>query len=142
MVERNAAGEVRAAGGVVTRQGESGELEVLLVHRGHYDDWTLPKGKAEPGETDEECAVREVEEETGLRCRLGRELPTVRWRDREDRPKVARYWLLDVLDGVAGPRNEVDAVEWLPLSRAAARLSYERDVEVLRAVGETRQTLD
>jgi 8-oxo-dGTP diphosphatase len=132
----NEVGEVRAAGGVVTRVGADGHLEVLLVHRGEYDDWTLPKGKAEAGETDEACALREVEEETGLRCRLGRELPTVRWRDRFDRPKASRYWLLEVVDDspVATAQNEVDAVEWLPLEVAIAKLTYPRDGEVLVAV--------
>ena len=135
MVELNEAGEVRAAGGVVTRVGDDGGVEVLLVHRGAYDDWTLPKGKAEAGESDEACAVREVEEETGLRCRLGRELPTVRWRDRFDRPKASRYWLLEVADDApAQPQNEIDAVEWLPLDAAIAKLTYPRDAEVLRAV--------
>ena len=139
VVERNEQGEVRAAGGVVTRPAPTGDgrgLEVLLIHRPQYDDWTLPKGKAEPGETDEACALREVEEETGLRCRLGRELPTVRWRDRNGEPKASRYWLLEVEDG-AEPvaQNEVDAIEWVPIAEAAARLSYPRDAELLRAVG-------
>ena len=141
MVERNQAGEVRAAGGVVTRIGAAGALEVVLVHRGHYDDWTLPKGKAERGESDEECALREVEEETGLRCELGDELPPVHWRDRLDRPKVSRYWLMSVVGGDAVAQNEIDAVEWLPVEEAMARLSYARDAEVLRAVPRAGQTL-
>ena len=136
MAERNGAGEVRAAGAVVVR-GTS-PVEVLLIHRPAYDDWTLPKGKVEAGETDEVCAVREVEEETGLRItRLGRELAPVRWRDRNDEPKVCRYWLVDAFDGEAGAQNEVDAVEWLPMDDAVARLSYPRDAEVLRSVGVT-----
>lgn len=134
MVERNDEGEVRAAGGVAWRNGASG-IEILLVHRGQYDDWTIPKGKVDPGESDEECAVREVEEETGLRCGLGRELPSTHWIDRFDRPKVARYWMLTSASGSeARPQNEVDAVEWLPLAAAIERLSYPRDAEVLRAV--------
>jgi 8-oxo-dGTP pyrophosphatase MutT (NUDIX family) len=136
VVELNDAGEVRAAGGVVTRVGDDGRLEVLLVHRRAYDDWTLPKGKAEPGETDEECARREVEEETGLRCRLGRELPTIRWRDRYDRPKVSRYWLLEIVEGSATAQNEIDAVEWLSVEGAIARLTYPRDAELLVALDE------
>lgn len=142
MVERNDNGEVRAAGGVVTRTDDDGALEVLLVHRGQYDDWTIPKGKVEPGETDEACAEREVEEETGLRCRLGDELPFVRWRDRFDRPKVARYWRCEIVGGTAVAQNEVDAVAWLPLDEAISRLSYARDAEVLRALAGARQTLD
>lgn len=143
MVERNADGEVRSAGGVAWRSGDSG-IEVLLVHRGEYDDWTIPKGKVDPGESDEECALREVEEETGLRARLGRELPSIRWVDRFGRPKIARYWLLDIEPSgpEARPQNEVDAVEWLPLSDAILRLSYPRDAEVLGAIvpdGKTRR---
>ena len=133
MTERNDAGEVRAAGAVVVRGSEP--VEVLVIHRPQYDDWTLPKGKVEAGETDEACAAREIEEETGVRVRqLGRELPSVRWQDRNGEPKVCRYWLVDEFDGDAVPQNEVDAVEWLPLAEAAARLSYPRDVEILRAV--------
>jgi 8-oxo-dGTP diphosphatase len=131
----NESGEVRAAGGVAWRRRGAG-LEVLLVHRGEYDDWTLPKGKVEDGETDEACALREVEEETGLRCRLLTELPSTRWTDRLGRPKVSRYWLLASPDGGndGEPRNEVDEVAWLPIDQAIERLSYARDEVVLRAV--------
>jgi 8-oxo-dGTP diphosphatase len=122
---------IRAAGGVVTRDGD-----VLLVHRPKYDDWTIPKGKAEPGESDEECALREVEEETGLRCTLGRELPSVSYLDRHGRPKRARYWLMTPLEGSFDPTLEVDRLEWLAPSDASARLTYERDREVLRALEE------
>ena len=132
MTERNDAGEVRAAGAVVVRG--SAPVEVLVIHRPHYDDWTLPKGKVEPGESDEACAVREVEEETGLRVRLASELASVRWQDGNGDAKVCRYWLVDDFDGEAVPRNEVDAVEWLPVTAATERLTYARDADVLRAV--------
>ena len=136
MVVLNDDGEVRAAGGVVCRPGSDGGLEVLLVHRRAYDDWTIPKGKVEEGETDEECAVREVEEEAGVRARLREELPSVRWRDRFDRPKVSRYWRMEPADAAAEAtaQHEVDEVAWLPLSEALARLSYPRDATVLRAL--------
>ena len=142
MVVLNAAGEVRAAGGVVCRHAADGTLEVLLVHRGHYDDWTVPKGKVEEGETDEECAVREVEEETGVAARLGEELSSIRWVDRLGRPKVARYWRMEPADDAAArPQNEVDDVAWLPVEAAIALLTYPRDAEVLRALLPPGETL-
>lgn len=119
---------IRAGGGVVLRNGE-----VLLVHRPKYDDWTFPKGKADEGETDEETAIREVEEETGLRCELVRELPSTDYRDARGRPKRARYWLMRPLAGEFTPTAEIDRVDWLPPEEAEKRLSYERDLEVLRA---------
>jgi 8-oxo-dGTP diphosphatase len=122
-------GVVRAAGGIVRRDGR-----VLLVHRPKYDDWTFPKGKAEGGESDEECALREVEEETGLRCTLERELPSSSYVDSRGRPKVVRYWLMRPNGGEFGPTAEVDEVAWLSPGEAARRLSYERDRAVLRAV--------
>lgn len=141
MAVLNDHGEVRAAGGVVCRIAGDGRLEVLLVHRGHYDDWTVPKGKAEPGESDEACAVREVEEETGVRAGLLDELPSVRWNDRFGRPKVARYWRMEALDvASARPQNEVDEVVWLPVREAVARLSYGRDAAVLEALLTDDQT--
>ena len=121
--------EVRAAGGVVGR-----DLELLVIHRPKYDDWTLPKGKAERGESDEECAVREVEEETGLRCKLGDELPTIRYRDRKGRFKEVRYWAMQPLSGSLQEGNdEVDEVLWLPLDEALELLSYVHDREVVSA---------
>ena len=129
----NEVGEVRAAGGAVVRRGEH-TLEVLLVHRPKYDDWTLPKGKAEPGESDEECARREVEEETGLRCTLGRELATIRYTDRFGRPKYARYWEMEPIGGTFSPHEEVDEIRWMRLDDAKRMLSYPRDAEVLRAL--------
>jgi 8-oxo-dGTP diphosphatase len=124
---------VRAAGGVVVRD-DLGTLEVVIVHRPRYDDWTLPKGKALAGESDEACALREVEEETGLRCSLGAELASVSYRDSRDRPKVARYWLMRPVGGRLSAANEVDDARWVPFAEAEALLTYSRDLEVLRSI--------
>jgi 8-oxo-dGTP diphosphatase len=122
---------VRAAGGVVTRSGANGP-EILLVHRPKYDDWTLPKGKAEPGESDEDCALREVEEETGLACDLGDEVAAVEYEDAAGRPKRVRYFAMTPPEGVdASPQNEVDAVRWLTREQALEALSYGRDRQVI-----------
>jgi 8-oxo-dGTP diphosphatase len=116
------------------RRGPDGSLEVLLVHRPRYDDWSFPKGKLEDGETDEQAAVREVEEETGLRCELGRELPSTSYTDSKLRPKTVRYWEMRPVGGEAAPAHEVDEVRWLDVDAAETLLSYDRDVEILRAV--------
>jgi 8-oxo-(d)GTP phosphatase len=126
--------EVRAAGGVVAR-GDPDAVEILLVHRPKYDDWSLPKGKALPDESDEDCAVREVLEETGLRCERRFELPSTRYRDSAGRDKRARYWAMRVHSGRFEPHEEVDEVAWLPPREARSRLSWERDEAVLRAFG-------
>lgn len=128
-------GLVRAAGAVVRREAPDGSWEVLLVHRPRYDDWTLPKGKRDPGESDEACAVREVEEECGLRCALGAELPATRYVDHRGRPKVVRYWTATVVGGAFVPNDEVDEVRWVAPAVAARLLSYDRDLSVLAAVG-------
>jgi len=124
---------VRAAGGVVRRVGATG-AEVLLVHRPRYGDWTFPKGKAKPGEADDETALREVEEETGLHCSLIGELPRTSYRDSRGRQKVVRYWTMKAQSGEFSPHDEIDAAVWLGHAEAAARLSYDRDLDVLRAV--------
>jgi 8-oxo-dGTP diphosphatase len=127
---------VRAAGGVVTRPGVGGEIEVVLVHRPRYDDWSLPKGKLDRGETDEIAAVREVEEETGYQCRLLEELGVREYRDRHDRPKVVRYWHMEVIASPPfTPNHEVDEVRWLPIEHAATLLSYDSDRRLLDALG-------
>jgi 8-oxo-dGTP diphosphatase len=121
--------EVQAAGGVVVRDGR-----VAVVHRPKYEDWTLPKGKLDPGEDFEEAALREVGEETGLRCELGRELPSTSYRDSKDRPKVVRYWEMTPVAGEFVPNSEVDELRWLEPDEAAELLTYDRDREVLAAL--------
>jgi 8-oxo-dGTP pyrophosphatase MutT (NUDIX family) len=128
------AAEVKASGGVVRRRGPDGLL-VALVHRPRYDDWSFPKGKLDAGESWEDAALREVEEEIGLRCRLGEELPPTSYRDNKGRAKVVRYWLMDPLDGEFVPSGEVDEVRWLVPAEAEPLLSYEHDRELLREVG-------
>ena len=122
---------VEAAGGVVWRHGEE-EDEVVVVHRPRYDDWSLPKGKLDAGESFEDAALREVHEEVGLRCRLGRELSSKRYRDNKGRDKIVRWWMMDVRsDEGFEPNHEVDEIRWVTLSEAASLLSYEMDRELL-----------
>ena len=126
--------EVKASGGVVWRAGPDGAPEVVVVHRPRYDDWSLPKGKLDPGESWEEAALREVEEEIGLRCRLGDELPPVFYRDHKGRDKAVRYWLMEPQGAGAGfePNDEVDELRWLAPAQAARALTYPHDRELVR----------
>ena len=118
---------IRASGGVVVREGASGP-EVLIVHRPRYDDWSLPKGKRESGETDEQCAVREVEEETGVRCSLGPELLPQKYVDRKGRPKVVRYWLMHPrAQRQFVPNQEIDQVRWVAVDAIGDALTYSGD---------------
>ncbi len=125
--------QVGAAGGVVLRPGEEG-CEVCVVHRPRYGDWTLPKGKLEPDETFEDAALREVEEETGLRCELGRELASTHYIDGKGRPKIVRYWLMEVLGGEFEPNDEVDELRWMTAHEAVEALTYERDRELVAGI--------
>jgi 8-oxo-dGTP diphosphatase len=126
---------VRAAGGVPVRDTPAGR-RVLVVHRPQYDDWSFPKGKCEPGESDEACALREVAEETGLVCALEAELPSTSYRDSRARAKRVRYWRLRVIAGELDFAHEVDGARWVSAAEAEALLTYERDLAVLRALAE------
>ncbi len=122
---------MRAAGGVVRRQSKQGDVKIAVVHRPRQDDWSLPKGKLDPGESWREAAVREVEEETGFRCRPVRRIGRTRYRDAKGRPKVVRYWLMDLADGEKAksfqPNREVDELRWCSPGEAAALLTYLHD---------------
>ena len=121
---------IEAAGGVVVRDGQ-----VALVHRPRYDDWTLPKGKLDAGESFEEAAVREVQEETGVHARLVRELPSTSYRV-GGRQKIVRYWLMDVdHEGPFEPNDETDQLRWVALDDALRLLTYDRDRDVLAGAG-------
>lgn len=132
-------------------------VEVVLVHRPKYDDWALPKGKVEPGETDEQAALREVQEETGLSCSLGSELPSTTYTDAQGRPKLVRYWSMTAIPARAGrshasapgglaatdalapepkARGEIDEACWATLSEARRLFTYPRDVIVLDALAD------
>jgi 8-oxo-dGTP diphosphatase len=123
--------EVEAAGGIVLDD----EGRVAIVHRPRYDDWSLPKGKLDAGESFEEAALREVEEETGMRCELGDELDPVRYRDNKGRPKLVRYWLMHVEDDPGFvPNDEVDELRWVTPGEAAELLTYPHDAELARGI--------
>lgn len=142
--------EVFAAGGVVWRPRPSlnddggddaaGKVEVLLVHRPRYDDWSIPKGKRDPGETDEACALREVLEETGLCCELGDEVAQSEYVDRKGRVKLVRYWAMRAPTGAAGfeANQEVDELRWLSPRKASKLASYAADALIIQAFNQDR----
>ncbi|HEX6419453.1 MAG TPA: NUDIX hydrolase [Acidimicrobiales bacterium] len=128
--------EVLAAGGVVWRETVVADVagdtrrgvEIILVHRPRYDDWSFPKGKLDRGESFEQAALREVAEETGLVCELGHELPAVEYLDGKGRTKRVRYWAMRVVDVVPwSPNREIDGRRWATAEQAAALLTYEHD---------------
>jgi 8-oxo-dGTP diphosphatase len=129
-------GVVRAAGGIVLRASTAGGWEVAVIHRPFHQDWSLPKGKLEPGESAEECALREVREETGWSCALGRFAGEVEYVDRRGRPKVVEYWLMQPLEGGFPRFDEVDELVWAPIAEAPARLSYEHDRALVASVSQ------
>ncbi len=122
--------EVRAAGGVLVRPGADG-IEVAVIHRPKYEDWSLPKGKLDGDESFEQAALREVEEETGVRTELGPELSSISYRDRKGRSKMVRYWLMRVAEGEFSPGPEVDELRWLGPEEARELLSYEHDANLV-----------
>ena len=126
---------VRAAGGVLVRDVGDGPC-VLVVHRPQYNDWSLPKGKADGDESDEQTALREVEEETGLACKLLDEITTSHYVDRNGRPKRVRWYRMEALeDRGFFPNREIDEIRWVPMNAADTLLSYDRERDVLALIG-------
>jgi len=123
---------VLAAGAVLWRtNGSAGAPEIAIVHRPRYDDWSLPKGKVDPGETEPVTAVREVHEETGYTAHLGRRLIAVSYPVEQGVKKV-RYWAARCVDGSFAPNDEVDELKWLTVAEAMKQLGYQLDRKVLR----------
>lgn len=118
--------DVIAAGGIVTRTGDCG-TEVVVIHRPDHQDWSFPKGKLDPGESIEEAALREVWEETMLRCSLGEYLGTQQYKG-----KLVHYWTMSVEEeGTLIPNDEVDELRWVPLAEAAELLTHRQDRSLL-----------
>ena len=118
-------------------------MEVLVVHRPRYDDWSLPKGKLESGESFEDAAVREVKEETGVRVRLGAELPEQRYIDRKGRDKLVRYWLMTPIGASAWtPNDEVDEIRWVQAGVALTFLTYDADRGLVATVATAEASND
>ncbi|MGZ8715315.1 MAG: NUDIX hydrolase [Mycobacterium sp.] len=122
---------IEAAGGVVWRATVARHVEVLLIHRPHRRDWSLPKGKRRHRESALDCAIREVHEETGLRCTIGHELPEARYTDRKGRPKRVRYWSMHEPEGTFEPNDEVDEIRWRRVERVNELLNYDHDLVVV-----------
>ncbi len=124
--------QVKAAGGLVVRA----DGLIAVIHRPRYDDWSLPKGKLEDGESFETGALREVEEETGIRGRILEELEPTEYVDRKGRDKIVRWYRMD-LDGepvAFAPNDEVDELRWLTPAEARDLLSYEHDRVLVETV--------
>ncbi len=125
---------VRAAGGVVLREVD-GNTQVIVVHRPRYDDWSLPKGKSEDGETDEETATREVEEETGWQTEIESTLPSFEYTDQRGRPKIVNWFLMRAtIESGFTPDEEVDEVRWLSFDEANTLLTYAMDRDLLSGI--------
>ena len=121
---------IRAAGGIIMRVNAAGRTEIACIYRESRGDWTFPKGKLDAGETFEQAALREVLEETAMRCRVVRFIGTTNYTHRKGRPKIVAYYLMVVDDGDFEPNDEVDDLVWLSMDRVREHLTWDRDQEL------------
>jgi 8-oxo-dGTP pyrophosphatase MutT (NUDIX family) len=124
---------IRAAGGVVYRS-QGHQVEIACIYREARGDWTFPKGKLDKGETFEEAALREVWEETGMRCSIERFVGTTNYTHRKGKPKIVAYYLMSVDEGEFSANDEVDELVWLPLEAVREHLTWDRDQELFDLV--------
>jgi 8-oxo-dGTP diphosphatase len=127
---------IRAAGGIVYRFVTGGRVEVACIYREARGDWTFPKGKLDQGESWEQGALREVLEETGMRCHVVRFVGTTNYTHRKGRPKIVAYYLMSVRDGEFAPNAEVDDLVWLALEQVREHLTWDRDQELFDLVAQ------
>ena len=112
------------------RYDHQGRVEIACIYREARGDWTFPKGKLDAGETFEEAALREVFEETGMRCEIVRFVGATNYTHRKGRPKIVAYYLMSVREGEFAPNDEVDELVWVPLAKVRGNLTWERDQEL------------
>ncbi|MBO1337528.1 NUDIX hydrolase [Streptomyces sp. VRA16 Mangrove soil] len=142
MTVHNDTDTVLAAGCVLWRSSRTGDdIELALVYRPKWGDWSFPKGKAKQGEALPDTAVREVLEETGATCVLGVPLPESRYLDARGRPKEVHYWAAQATGGTFTPNSEVTRLQWLPPAQAFGLLTHSRDRMLLTAFLDTRHAV-
>jgi 8-oxo-dGTP diphosphatase len=127
---------IRAAGGVVYRTSSEVGVEVACIYRERRGDWTFPKGKLEEGESFVEAALREVAEETGLRCEIERYIGVTNYTHRKGQPKIVAYYLMTSIEGEFSPNEEVDELRWLPIDQVHDHLTWDRDQELFELIRE------
>lgn len=125
---------IEKAGGIITRTNERGEREVYIVHRPRYDDWSLPKGHIDAGESIESTALREAEEETGFRCAVARALPDYEYQLPNGEHAVVHFFEMRIVEQIQTADSESDRGEWMPVAMAAQYISYTSQSEYLLTV--------
>lgn len=124
----------RTAGALPWRVGPHGDAEVLLVHRRRQQDWTIAKGRTDPGESLSQCAQREFAEETGMACRLDNEIATFEYRDSKDRPRLVRYWSAQITTGAFIANDEIDKAQWFDIPTGLSALGESRERSALASL--------
>ncbi len=127
---------IEKAGGLIVRDSDSGEKEIYVVHRGRHNDWSVPKGHIDSGETPVQAAIREVGEETGFHCSIQQQLPPYFYQTPEGQQVVVHFFLMQVMDQGLETDKEVDKAEWVPVSHIHEKITYPSLQEYIRSAVE------